>query len=371
VDPDYDVIVVGARIAGSVLASLLSQRGHRVLVLDRSRFPSDSLSTHFFRWPALRAFQQSAVFDEVQAAAPHLVEMYNHLDGHSFSEPVEGKYDLNYFMCVRRITLDWILIQRLQRISGVEVREGARVEALIRDDDRVMGVVFVDERGRHSATARVVVGADGFYSQVARLVGAPYENYQDVKRAMYYTYFRGLDPLPGPAAEHHFRGNHLVYVFPTDGDLTLTAATVPLSDFGEFKHSPDERLMAELESLPDLAPRLRRAEQTAPTRGAGNIPCYQRVPYGPGWALVGDAAQVMDPWSGQGIDHASTHATMLAGALADWLDGKNPWEVALGAYHAERNAWSKKTFRRTSEYAEDLRPMTRAALARRGLDPEA
>jgi 2-polyprenyl-6-methoxyphenol hydroxylase-like FAD-dependent oxidoreductase len=188
---------------------------------------------------------------------------------------------------------------------------------------------------------------------------------------MYYTYFRGLDPLPGPAAEHHFRGNHLVYVFPTDGDLTLTAATVPLSEFSEFKHSPDERLIAELESLPDLAPRLRRAEQSAPTRGAGNIPCYQRVPYGPGWALVGDAAQVMDPWSGQGIDHASTHATMLAGALADWLDGKNPWEVVLGAYHAERNTWSQKTFRRTSQYAGDLRPMTRAARARRGLDPEA
>jgi len=63
---DYDVIIIGGRIAGSVLASLLGDRGHRVLVLDRATFPSDTLSTHFFRAPALRAFNEIGVYDEIQ-----------------------------------------------------------------------------------------------------------------------------------------------------------------------------------------------------------------------------------------------------------------------------------------------------------------
>jgi flavin-dependent dehydrogenase len=176
-----------------------------------------------------------------------------------------------------------------------------------------------------------------------------------------------LEPLPGPAAEHHFRGNHLVYVFPTDAGLTLAAATVPISEFPEFRRDPAGRLRAELELLPALAPRLHNAEQAVPVKGAANIPCYQRVPYGPGWALLGDAGQVLDPWSGQGIDHASTHAVLLAEALNAWLAGRTGWEAGMASYHEQRNAWSQKTYRRTSTYAADLRPMTHAALLRRGL----
>src|SRR4030067_213355 len=118
-NPDYDVNVVGARIAGAVLSTLLGEKGYRILVLDRARFPSDTLSTHFFRWPALQAFKRAGVFEDVQVAAPHLIEIYNDVDEHVISEPVEGPDDLNYFLCVRRITLDWILVQRIQHQPGV------------------------------------------------------------------------------------------------------------------------------------------------------------------------------------------------------------------------------------------------------------
>jgi flavin-dependent dehydrogenase len=142
---------------------------------------------------------------------------------------------------------------------------------------------------------------------------------------------------------------------------------VPIAEFDGFRQDPDGQLTAELEALPTLAPRLRRAERVGPVRGAGNIPGYMRVPFGPGWALVGDAGQVLDPWSGQGIDQATTHATLLADALHAWLSDQLPWEQALAQYHQSRNAFSLQTYRRTCTYGRDLRPMTQAALRRRGL----
>ena len=93
---EFDVIVSGARVAGSVLSTLLCEAGHRVLVLDRAKFPSDSLSTHFFRWPALQAFQRMGTYDAVQKAAPHLENMLNDIDGQIIDEPVKGQDGLKY-----------------------------------------------------------------------------------------------------------------------------------------------------------------------------------------------------------------------------------------------------------------------------------
>jgi len=364
---EYDAIIIGARVAGSVLATLLGEAGHRVLVLDRAKFPSDTLSTHFFRWPALQAFQRMGAYDGVQKAAPHLEYMLNDIDGQIFEEPVKGKDGLDYFLCLRRITLDWILVQRMEGVPSVEFIQGARMQELRWDDDRVIGATWQDKNGLHSANAKVVVGADGFYSKVAKLVEPEVETFTSVQRAMYYTYFKHLKPLENPTAEHYFRGNHLFYVFPTDNELTLIAVTVPIAEFNAFRHDTKGSYYSALESISSLGPRLEGAEQVAPIKGAGNIPSYQRVPYGSGWALVGDAAQIMDPWSGQGIDHASTHAVLLAEALDAWLTESSPWEDIMKNYHHKRNEWSRKTFKRTSKFAKDLRPMTRAALMRRNL----
>src|SRR3990172_8131555 len=106
---DYDAIIIGARVAGSVLGTLLGEQGHRVLLLDRAHFPSDTLSTHFFRAPALESFWRAGVLDDVKQTAPALVNEYNYLDGHVFSEPVDGPDGSGHHLCVRRITLDEIL----------------------------------------------------------------------------------------------------------------------------------------------------------------------------------------------------------------------------------------------------------------------
>jgi flavin-dependent dehydrogenase len=366
---DYDVIIVGARVAGSVLATLLAEQGQRVLLLDKSRFPSDTLSTHFFRAPALRVFERLGVLDEVKSAAPPLTTIWNYIDGHVISDPVEAPEEhLNYFLCERRITLDWILFQRVTREPKVEVRQGANVKELIWLNGRAAGVRWSEAGGMNEATARVVVGADGFYSTLAKSLEPAYESQFPVQRCMYYTYFQGIQPLgEASLAEHHYADNTLTYIFPTDSNLTLVAVSMPIDEFPSFRKEPLKRLRAHLDSLPLLAPRLRKAEVAAEVRGAGNIPSHQRVPYGPGWALVGDAQQVLDPWSGMGIDHATTHASLLADLLHRFLRDDAAWEVTMSDYHAQARKWSEKTYRRTATFAADLRPMMRAALQKRGL----
>jgi 2-polyprenyl-6-methoxyphenol hydroxylase-like FAD-dependent oxidoreductase len=365
---EYDVIIIGARVAGSILATLLGQFGHRVLILDKAHFPSDTLSTHFFRAPALRVFERLGVLEEVRSAAPPLTVMWNFIDGHILKEPVDSDEEhLRFFLCLRRITLDWILFQRIGREPNVEIREGALVSELIWSHGRVTGVRWNDQEGTSEASARVVIGADGLYSTVAKAVNPTYETSFPVQRCMYYTYYQGLDSLEKPTAEHHFLGDSLTYIFPTDSNLTLVALSLPISEFPAFKKDPLKRMQDHLELLPLLVPRLRKAMVIADVKGAGNIPSYQRMPYGPGWALVGDAHQILDPWSGMGIDHATTHAVFLAESLNRWLREDSTWETAMDEYHRQARQWSEKTYRRTTTYAADLRPMTRAALQKRGL----
>jgi len=363
----YDAIIVGARVAGSITGMLLGEYGYKVLLLDRAHFPSDTLSTHFFRSPALKAFQRAGVFDQVQCVAPHMIESFTDIEGHSWSDVVEGEDGLDYLMCVRRITLDAILTGRVQQVANVEFRQGARFTNLIRENGTVIGAKWTDGAEESEATARVVIGADGFYSRVAELVEPEVEQFEPVHRAMYYTYFQGLIPREVSAAEFYFRGDHLVYVFPTDGNHTLIAISVPISEFERFRKDAKQEMMTMLESLPGLAPRLKPAEIVAPVKGAGNIPCYQRVPYGGGWALVGDSGQVFDPWSGQGIDHASQHAVMLAEALHEFFEDEKQWGNAMSEYHALRNSSSRKNFESTRKFARDLRPMSHGALKKRGL----
>lgn len=367
--PDYDVVIVGARIAGSITAALLGARGWRVLLLDRATFPSDTLSTHFFRSPALRAFQRAGVFDQVQATgAPHLTVNFNDVDGVVFSEPVRGAEGLGYYLCVRRVTLDDILVRRAQRESTVELRQGVTVRGLLRDGDRVIGVRGARQGQEDSVTAKVVVGADGNHSIVARELQPRIEHAAPVSRAMYYAYFAGLEPQEESAAEWHYRGNELVYVFGCDAGLTLLAVSVPIREFPAWQRDGALLFPERLRARPILGPRLARAEQVGKLFGTGNIPCWVRVPYGPGWVLVGDAGLIMDPWSGQGIDQGSTHAVLLADGLHRWLSGEVAWETAMDEFHAARNAFTEKAYTRTSTYAPDLRPMTQAALARRGFD---
>src|SRR4051794_19304468 len=190
--PMYDAIVVGARCAGSPTAMLLARNGHRVLLVDRAGFPSDTLSTHFIhqsgvahleRWGLLPAFIGAG-------AAPSRTLS---LDVGPFAlrgtpppvGPVADAYSL------RRTALDKLLLDAATA-AGVEVRERYPVDELLFDGDRVVGL---RSRGR-TDRARIVIGADGLGSPVARSVNARVYNDHGTLTCLYYTYFTGL-PVDG------------------------------------------------------------------------------------------------------------------------------------------------------------------------------
>lgn len=365
--PVYDIIIIGARVAGSTLAAALGEKGYRVLIIDRSTFPSDTLSTHFFRAPALRSFAKIGVLDEVLQTAPHLKINYNVIDDIEFSEPVDRPDDFPFYMCVRRIILDDILNRRIKQIPGVEIKEGTRVNGLLKENDAVNGVVWETSGAAGRAAAKAVIGADGINSFMAKELKPETEHMVPVNRAMYFAYYKGIGTREESAAEFHYRGNTLAYCFPCDSELTIIAVTVPISEFSSFRKNPDGEFHKVLSRMPFLSPRIEGAAREGQIKGSGSIPGYLRVPYGKGWALAGDAAMAMDPWSGQGIDQAATHALLLADQLDNYLSGKKDWNSAMQTYHSERNEFSLKTYHRTCTFSADLRPMTREALKRRGL----
>jgi flavin-dependent dehydrogenase len=364
---EYDVIIIGARVAGSTLAAILGSRGYQVLIVDRATFPSDTISTHFFRAPALRAFDKIGISSEVLSAAPQLRINYNVVDGVEFPEPVDRPDDYPFYMCLRRIILDDILVRCMRQNPSIEIREGIKVTALTWNNNRAAGIKWEKGELKGEDSAKIIVGADGVNSLTAREAGAVTEHQEPVNRAMYYAYYKGIREKEGPAAEFHYNGNTLVYCFPCDSQLTLIAASIPADRFPVFKKNLEQEFNNTINSMKVLAPRFGEAEREGPIKGSGNIPGYLRIPYGNGWALAGDAGMVMDPWSGQGIDQASTHAVFLADSINDYLSGIKDWNSAMGAYHSARNAFSLKTYQRTCKLSTDFRPMTNEALRRRGL----
>lgn len=364
---DTDVIVIGARIAGAVLGAALGLKGYRVLVLDRVRFPSDTLSTHFFRDPTFRALEHIGMFQEIKILGPALTLIHNVVDGHEFDEPVKIGEEDSFYLCIRRVTMDEVLVNGLKQLDNVQVREAANVHEFLSEGITVTGVRWTEGTEILEATGRVVVGADGLRSTLASHVNPETERSQKPQRLMYYAYFADIAVPQQPAAEFHFQGNALGYVFPTSEGLTLVALSLPISEFNSFKKDPVRSFFSGIQAIPSLVGRFDSAHAASRVLGTGSIPSYQRVPYGPGWVLVGDAGQVMDPWSGQGIDQASGHAIMLSESLDAFLSGRASWESAMSQFHQRRNAFSLKAYQRTTANAPDLRPMTKAALARRGL----
>jgi flavin-dependent dehydrogenase len=357
----YDVIVVGARVAGSTLAALLGDAGVSVLLLDRARFPSTTPSTHFFRGAGMvgvlgRLGVLGAVLEE---GCPPLTREFNYEDGGL--EPVEGPPqdpgDVRYCLSVRREPLDYILLQRAGVTEAVDVVECAKVSEVLWDGDRVMGVGLADGRSAHAA---IVVGADGRHSLVARQVSAELQHEAPACRALYYRYvagFLGPDGGTADAAEFSLLGDEIAYVFPSDSGLTCVAISVNLETFRWLRQDFEARYDERIAQHHGLAPRVAAAATEGRLAGCGPERSYVRVPCGAGWVLVGDAAMHQDPWTGLGIDMAGVHATFLAEAIIEWLHGSVDERTALAGYHERRDAHGLAPYQETVRFAADLRAL--------------
>jgi len=361
-DPiEYDVAIVGARVAGSITAAILGDAGLRVLLLDAAEFPSDTISTHFFRGAGLVGeLHRLGVLDEVLAlGAPPLVRQYT-FEGSSATpevQPPQDPGDVGYALSVRRVGLDRILLDRARRTPGVTVRERTPVRELLRDDrGRVTGLVAQAGAGPESIPARLVVGADGRASFVARSVAAEVERTEPATRAMYFRYLRDYPTVEvrpdGP--EFSFQGDELVYAFPSDDAVTCLAIFINLSAFDAFRADPAASLDARVAAHPGLADRYAAASPLGRVLGSGPKDAVVRTPVGPGWALVGDACLHQDPWTGLGMDNAAAHARALAESIIGWLGGSVDETAAFAAYRRRRDEVSLDGFAFTAAAGRDL-----------------
>ena len=331
----YDAIVIGARCAGSPTAMLLARKGWRVLLVDRSTFPRDIPHGHFIHRDGPRRLAAWGLLDSLGPHCPALTSFT--LDLGDF--PLTGD-DLTldgvaFGYGPRRSRLDHLLVGAAEA-AGVEVREGFTVETLTTDDGRVTGIV-----GRASAggativeRARMTVGADGRHSKVAASVAAPAYNDFPTLTCWYFSYWSGVE---GRGLEVYVRDRSVIFAFPTSDGLFAVFAAWPIDMFGEIKANIEPHFMATLDRLPEFAERVRSGRREERFAGAADLPNFQRKPYGPGWALVGDAGCHKDPFLALGICDAFRDAEFLTQALDDGFNGRNDLTEALAEYERRRN----------------------------------
>ncbi|HEY8491339.1 MAG TPA: NAD(P)/FAD-dependent oxidoreductase [Dehalococcoidia bacterium] len=347
----YDAIVVGARCAGSPTAMLLARRGYRVLLVDRASFPSDTLSTHYIHIPGVLRLHRWGLLERVrQAGGRPIPKITLHLGKVTVVPPPPpglppGLAPEAY--CPRRTVLDAILVDAAVG-AGAELRERFSVRDLVWEEGRVAGV-----RGRAGGRevterARLVIGADGLHSQVARLVNAPAYHTRPTLTFGYYTYWSDV-AMDG--AELHVSEGGGILAFPTNDGLTCVAVGGSIESFHRFRQDIQGNYFRILEVAPDLARRVRAGRREERFLGTADQPNYFRRPYGPGWALVGDAGYHRDFVTGLGITDAFRDAELLAAAADEGLSGRRPLGEALAAYERHRNEVAEPLYELTCRIA--------------------
>jgi flavin-dependent dehydrogenase len=338
----YDVAVVGARCAGAPSAMLLARNGYRVLLVDRVAFPSDTLSTHFIHAPGVARLERWGLLDRVAASNCPPVTSYR-IDVGPFaltgSPPAVDGVTTAY--APRRTVLDKILVDAAAA-AGAEVREKFVVDDLCFEDDRVAGI-----RGRTASgtpvteRARLVIGADGVHSAVARMVRATIDQEKPAVACAYYTYWSDVSV---PRVELYPRPGSVIIAFPTNDGLVCTFMEWPREQFQVVRADIEGQCLKMVEQLPALAERLRSGKRAARFMGTGDLPNFFRRAHGPGWALVGDAGYHKDPNGAHGISDAFRDAELLARAVDAGLSGREPLEQALAGYERQRNESAQPLF---------------------------
>jgi flavin-dependent dehydrogenase len=333
----YDAIVVGARCAGSPVAMLLARKGHRVLMVDRAHFPSDTMSTHFIQSPGMLRLARWGLLDRLMATGcPPLTHLTISIDGTETTMETPARPGLPRLASPRRTILDALLVDAA-REAGVEVIEGVTVTSLVYEGNRVSGIEGYKDDGPFRAEARFVIGADGRNSSIAKEVRAEYRRRVSEKGVGYYAYFADVD-FEGVFL--HVADDLVSVAFPTHNDLLTIAVMWPGREMKEVRHDVDAAFMASIDGLGGFGKRVRAGHRATRYVGLADIENYLKKAHGPGWALVGDAAYFKDPAPADGISDAFRSADLLAEALDDVLEGRMDETEALERFEARQDEYA-------------------------------
>ena len=338
----WDAVVVGAGPAGSATARLLAQAGARVLLLDRARFPRDKPCSEYLSPQSTRVLEHLGpdVVAAVEAAAParltgmKLVAPSGRAALGRFAADHGWQPPRPYGFALPRTVFDTILRDAAVR-AGATAQEGVTVEELVYGAGGVAGVVVRTGDGRRETIkARVVVGADGLHSVVARRLGVRSEH---APRRIAYTAHVADVAGVGDAGEMHVGRQGYVGLGPVGGGVTTVALVLPLAVARTGGRDPRRDFFAELERFPGLAGRFdpRRIERRVLVTGP--FARWSRRATANGALLVGDAADFFDPFTGQGIYAALRGAELAVDALLPALAAAGPVsDAALAPYRRAR-----------------------------------
>ena len=341
----HDVIIVGGGPAGSSTAFSLAQAGARVLVLDRAHFPRAKPCAEYLSPQASHRLNEMGALDAVEAAgAAHLAGMVVRApNGAKIRGDFVAEHGYSAFrnrgLALRRTVLDSILLD-CARNAGADVREGVRVTDVVRDaSGAVTGVAVLDEHGdRQTLSARMVVGADGLRSVVARRLGLAHTSRLWPRRIALVGHFENFGDVTDWGEMHVERGVGYVGLAAVDGGLTNVAMVVPPSAARAVSADKNAFFDNWLRARPQLAPRVAQARRVGAVMATGPFASHARRAWAPGAALVGDAADFFDPFTGEGIYSGLHGGELLARHLLTALGAATVHEGndALRAYDRAR-----------------------------------
>lgn len=331
--PDYDVLVVGASLAGCTAAALYARAGLRVALVERNR-EQDAFKrfcTHYLQASAVPTLKRLGIEDEIVAAGalPNRIDMWCPWGRTGEAPPFDalGRSLTGYNL--RRQKLDPILRGLAQRTEGVDWLPGTSVRALVESGGRIEGIETGGAR-EGAIRARLVVAADGRQSTLAQLARLPAKTSPN-NRFLCFGYYRGL-ALERPTTSLMWLGHgNAAYLFPNDDGFSVAVCLLPKARLDGFRADPAAALESFFATLPD-APTLDPRRRQGTPMLVKNYPNQWREPAHRGMALVGDAAMSLDPIWGIGCGWAIQGAEWLVDATADALrSGADP-EPALKAY---------------------------------------
>jgi geranylgeranyl reductase family protein len=338
---DAEAIVVGAGPAGSAVAALLAERGHRVLLLDKAAFPRHKACSEYVNPAGVRSLERLGVLDDAARSGASRIDTMDVVapGGVSFAidyERAAGQAALG----LSRWRLDHLLLQRA-RDAGADVIEHAHVRGLVQSGGAVAGVEATVGGARQTLRAPLVIGADGRHSAVTRALGLDRQPPWP-RRTGLVAHYRGVAGLDQGGAMHVGSRAYAGFA-PLEEGLANVAFVSPAAAVTARSGALEDYFEAGLAAIPGVAERLRDAERIGAIRGVGPMAHRTRKTVGDGWLLVGDAAWFLDPFTGDGISEALMGAFLAAPIASAALRAGAVTAPTLAPYPAaRRRAFSAK-----------------------------